>query len=122
MATWGKDAAKQAAAQPADEYDPVAVNAEALRKGSNNGTNRRLYSFVERVERLEEEKRGLGEDVKEVYAEAKGEGFDTKTIRQLIRRRRMDTADRQESDAMLQLYEEAVKDAEAAMLPKEDEE
>ncbi|WP_138064770.1 DUF2312 domain-containing protein [Azospirillum sp. SYSU D00513] len=68
----------------------------------------RLKSFVERIERLEEEKRGLQEDVKEVYAEAKGTGFDVKIIRQIIRLRKMDKADRQEQEALLDLYKEAL--------------
>ncbi|KAA0678102.1 DUF2312 domain-containing protein [Roseomonas genomospecies 6] len=66
----------------------------------------RLKSFVERIERLEEEKRGLLEDISEVYAEAKGTGFDTKIIRQIIRLRKMDKADRQEQEAILELYKE----------------
>ena len=68
----------------------------------------RLRSFVERIERLESEKRGIQEDVKEVYAEAKGTGFDTKIVRQIIRLRKMDKADRQEQDALLDLYKEAL--------------
>ncbi|CAO3422265.1 DUF2312 domain-containing protein [Azospirillum doebereinerae] len=72
----------------------------------------RLKSFVERIERLEEEKKGLQEDVKEVYAEAKGTGFDTKIIRQIIRLRKMDKADRQEQEAILELYKEALGMAE----------
>jgi uncharacterized protein (UPF0335 family) len=70
----------------------------------------RLKSFVERIERLEEEKKGLQEDVKEVYAEAKGTGFDTRILRKLIQRRKLDKADRQEQDALLELYEEALLD------------
>lgn len=68
----------------------------------------RLKSFVERIERLEEEKRGIGEDVKEVYAEAKGTGFDVKIIRQIIRLRKMNKNDRQEQEAILELYKEAL--------------
>jgi len=64
----------------------------------------RLRSFVERVERLEEEKKALSDDIKEVYAEAKGEGFDVKTMRQVVRLRKMDKADFQEAEAMLDLY------------------
>jgi uncharacterized protein (UPF0335 family) len=64
----------------------------------------RLRGFVERVERLEEEKKALSDDIKEVYAEAKGEGFDVKTLRQVIRLRKMDKADFQEAEAMLDLY------------------
>lgn len=68
----------------------------------------RLKSFVERIEKLEEEKAGISEDVKEVYAEAKGTGFDTKIIRQIIRLRKMDKNDRQEAEAILELYKEAL--------------
>lgn len=68
----------------------------------------RLKSFVERIERLEEEKKGLQEDVKEVYAEAKGTGFDTKIIRQIIRLRKMDKADRETQEALMDLYLEAL--------------
>jgi uncharacterized protein (UPF0335 family) len=64
----------------------------------------RLRSFIERVERLEEEKKALADDIKEVYAEAKGEGFDVKIMRQVVRLRKMDKADFQEADAMLDLY------------------
>jgi uncharacterized protein (UPF0335 family) len=64
----------------------------------------RLRGFVERVERLEEEKKALSDDIKEVYAEAKGEGFDVKIMRQVVRMRKMDKADFQEAEAMLDLY------------------
>jgi uncharacterized protein (UPF0335 family) len=63
-----------------------------------------LKSLVERIERLEEEKTALAADIREVYAEAKGNGFDTKIIRQVIRMRRLDKADRQEQEAVLDLY------------------
>ncbi len=68
----------------------------------------RLRSFVERIERLEEEKAALTADIREVYAEAKGNGFDTKVMRQVIRLRKMETADRQEQEALLDLYKRAV--------------
>ena len=64
----------------------------------------RLRSFIERVERLEEDKAAVMNDIKEVYAEAKGDGYDVKTLRQVIRIRKMDRADRQEQEAMLDLY------------------
>ena len=63
-----------------------------------------LKSVVERIERLEEEKSALAADIREIYAEAKGNGFDTKIIRQVIRMRRLDKADRQEQEAVLDLY------------------
>jgi uncharacterized protein (UPF0335 family) len=64
----------------------------------------RLRSFMERVERLEEERAALGADVREVYAEAKGEGFDVKIMRQVVRLRKLDKADFQEHEAVLDLY------------------
>jgi uncharacterized protein (UPF0335 family) len=63
-----------------------------------------LKSLVERVERLEEEKAALTADIREVYSEAKGQGFDTKIMRQVVRLRRLDRADRQEQEAILDLY------------------
>ena len=71
----------------------------------------RLRSFIERVERLEEEKAVIAEDMKEVYSEAKGEGYDTKTLRQVVRIRKMDRADRQEQEALLDLYLSALGEA-----------
>jgi uncharacterized protein (UPF0335 family) len=63
-----------------------------------------LKSFIERIERLEEEKAALTADIREVYAEAKGQGFDTKIMRQVVRLRKLDRADRQEQEAILDLY------------------
>jgi uncharacterized protein (UPF0335 family) len=67
-----------------------------------------LKSIVERIERLEEEKAGLADDIKEVYAEAKANGFDVKTIRTVVRLRKLDSAERQEQDALLDLYLQAL--------------
>ena len=64
----------------------------------------RVQSLVTRIENLEEEKRSIMEDIKEVYSEAKSEGFDTKALRQVIRIRRMDRAERQELEALVDLY------------------
>ena len=64
----------------------------------------RLRSFIERVERLEEDKAAVMNDTKEVYDEAKGDGYDVETLRQVVRIRKMDRADRQEQEAMLDLY------------------
>lgn len=68
----------------------------------------KLKSFVERIERLEAEKATLAGDIREVYSEAKGNGFDTKIMRQVIRLRRMETADRREQDELLELYRRAI--------------
>jgi uncharacterized protein (UPF0335 family) len=63
-----------------------------------------LKSFIDRIERLEEERAALTADIREVYSEAKGTGFDTKIMRQVVRMRRLDKADFQEQEAVLDLY------------------
>ncbi|HKF73548.1 MAG TPA: DUF2312 domain-containing protein [Stellaceae bacterium] len=68
----------------------------------------RLKSFIERIERLEEEKGALAADIKEVYSEAKGAGFDVKTMRELIKIRRMDEEDLDEREALLDTYKRAL--------------
>jgi uncharacterized protein (UPF0335 family) len=67
-----------------------------------------LKSFIERIERLEEEKKGIADDIRDVFAEAKGSGFDTKIMRQVIRLRKKDSAERQEEEAILDLYLQAL--------------
>ncbi len=68
----------------------------------------RLQSFIERIERLEEEKTALSEDVKEVYSEAKSSGFDIKIMRQVIRLRKLNSSDRREQEELLDLYKNAL--------------
>ena len=68
----------------------------------------RLQSFMERVERLEEEKKTIADDIKDVYAEAKGTGFDVKIMRQVLRLRKLDKEDRQEQEHLLELYKAAL--------------
>lgn len=77
-----------------------------------HNTSVALLRFVERVERLEEEKSVLADDIKEVYGEAKGEGFDAPTMRRLIRLRKMDPEARAEQEALLETYEAALDEAE----------
>ena len=72
-----------------------------------------LKSLVERIERLEEEKRALSGDLKEVYAEAKGHGFDTKILRKVVALRRKDAVEREEEDTMVTLYMSALGTAPA---------
>lgn len=67
-----------------------------------------LRSFIERIERLEEEKAALAADIREVFAEAKGNGFDPKVMRQVLKLRKLDQADRQELEALLDLYMSAI--------------
>jgi uncharacterized protein (UPF0335 family) len=68
----------------------------------------RLKSLIERIERLEEERRTLSEDIKEVYAEAKGTGFDPKIMRQIIRIRRRDKDELDEEETLLDVYKRAL--------------
>ena len=68
----------------------------------------KLRSLIERIERLEEDKAAVASDLKEVYAEAKGEGFDTKILRKVVRLRKTDLAKRQEEEALIELYLSAV--------------
>jgi uncharacterized protein (UPF0335 family) len=79
----------------------MAKKGEALDAG-------RLRSFVERIERLEEEKRALADDVKDVFAEAKAAGYDVKVMRQVIKLRKMDSAKYQELEALLDIYKAAL--------------
>jgi len=63
-----------------------------------------LRAFIERIERMEEEKKAIADDIKEIYAEAKGTGFDTKVLRQIVRIRKQDASERIEQEALLDLY------------------
>jgi uncharacterized protein (UPF0335 family) len=63
-----------------------------------------LRAIIERIEKLEEEKQAIADDIKEVYAEAKANGYDVKILRQVVRLRKQDSAERQEQEALLDLY------------------
>ena len=67
-----------------------------------------LRSYIERIERLEEEKKSLGGDIREIYAEAKGNGFEPRVMRKVVSLRRMKAADREEEEALLEVYRQAV--------------
>lgn len=67
-----------------------------------------LRDFVDRIERLEEEKKTISDDIKEVYAELKDSGFDTKAVRTIIRLRKKEDHERQDEEAMIQLYKDAL--------------
>jgi uncharacterized protein (UPF0335 family) len=72
---------------------------------SSQGVARdQLRTIIERIERLEEEKKAIADDIRDIYAEAKGNGFDVKTLRQVVRLRKVEAAERQEAEAMLDLY------------------
>lgn len=64
----------------------------------------KLRAYIQRIEKLEEEKKAISDDIREVFAEAKGNGFDPKVMRQVLRLRKMDVADRQEQEAVLEVY------------------
>ena len=68
----------------------------------------RLKSFVERIEKLEEERQALGGDLRDIYSEAKGVGYDVKTLRKLVALRKLDAADRAEQESLLDIYKHAL--------------
>ena len=74
----------------------------------NTTAQTRLKTIIERIERLEEDKAAVAGDIKEVFAEAKGEGFDVKILRKVVRLRKQDKAKRQEEEALLDLYLSAI--------------
>ena len=74
----------------------------------NSTAQTRLKTIIERIERLEEEKAGIANDIKEVFAEAKGEGFDVKILRKVVRLRKQDKAKRLEEEALIDLYLSAI--------------
>ena len=76
-----------------------------------------LKAIIERIERLEEEKKTISDDIRDVYAEAKGNGFDTKILRKVISLRKKEPTEREEEQSMLDLYMEAL-----GMVPPEKEE
>ncbi len=75
---------------------------------TENVSAEQLRLFIERIERMEEDKKGIADDIKDVYAEAKGTGFDTKTMRAIIRLRKMEKEARQEAEALLDTYKTAL--------------
>lgn len=96
--------ADEKAAKP--ELPGIGHNDEASDVGGISG--QRLKSFIERVERLEEEKAAIAEDIKEVYGEAKGTGYDVKIMRKIVQLRKMDADKRAEEDELLELYKSAI--------------
>ena len=75
---------------------------------NENVSAEQLRLFIERIETLEEEKKGMADDIKDVYAEAKGTGFDTKTMKTIVRLRKMEKGARQEAEALLDVYKTAL--------------
>ena len=87
-----------------EEDDTMSVSPEQLEKANDD----RLRLLIERIERLEEEKKGISDDIKDVYLEGKAVGYDVKIMRQIVRLRRMSPDDRKEMEALLDLYKSAL--------------
>lgn len=100
------EAAKELENTPHSTVVKAIIKGEAVDVGGVTG--QRLKAFIERVERLEEEKAAFAEDIKDIFAEAKGVGFDTKTIRKVIKLRKMDKEKRHEEEELLELYKSAI--------------
>ena len=82
----------------------VSVVGNPMQQDVGKSTHAQLKSVVERIERLEEEKKALAGDIKDVYAEAKANGFDTKALRKVIQLRKQDQSQRSEEEAILATY------------------
>ena len=93
--------------RPPAEREPVKPEA-AEDQTSMQVAAGQLRAFVERIERLHEERDSIGDDLKDVYAELKGTGFDAKAVKAIVRLRKMDQAERQEAEAILDLYKAAL--------------
>jgi uncharacterized protein (UPF0335 family) len=86
----------------------TAAAVKDVKEGKENAATRfakdQLKAIVERIERLEEEKKAIADDIRDVYAEAKGNGFDTKALRTVVRLRKQDKSEREEQEAVLETY------------------
>jgi uncharacterized protein (UPF0335 family) len=113
----GEDHSAAAVDEPADDPQPADGAEEGMteepaagadprgRPGHNSGVDSAaLRAFIERIERLEEEKKSCADDIRDVYAEMKGRGYDTKAVRTIIKLRKKDQAEREEEQAILDLY------------------
>lgn len=97
--------AKRSKTEDDDDLVGDPLGAEGVGRGQAAG---QLRAFIGRVERLNEDKQAIADDIKDVFAEAKGSGFDTKAIRKLIAERKQDAAERQEFESILDLYRNAL--------------
>ena len=86
----------------------MATSAAVKEEPATKFAKDQLKAIVERIERLEEEKKTISDDIRDVYAEAKGNGFDTKILRKVVRLLRQDKAKRQEEEALVELYLSAI--------------
>lgn len=96
-------------ARQTDDDEDLVGGTDGLKGHNSSGeAGDQLRTFIERIERMEEEKAAVAADIKEIYAEAKGNGFDTKILRQVIRIRKQDVNERLEQEALLDLYMSAL--------------
>ena len=86
----------------------MATAAAAKEEPATRFAKDHLKAFVERIERLEEEKKAIADDIRDVYAEAKGTGFDVKALRTIVRMRKQDVNERREQEAILETYMHAL--------------
>lgn len=100
----------------------LALFTEALNGKSDNSGRERLRSFVSRIERMEEEKKAIQDDIKEIYAEANGVGFDAPILKIIIRRRKEDAELRKERELLVEIYESAIEGRQLDLFVKEKEE
>lgn len=84
------------------------TKAKNIKLGDNSLNAEQLRNYLDRVEKLEDEKAGLSADIRDIYAEAKGNGYDTKAMRKVLRLKRMDAQARDEELAMVELYSRAI--------------
>ena len=102
MTALARAGAREGAAAPSSRKAASRPGPEEAAEGG--GAHKKLRSYVDRLERVQEEIDGLNGDKRDIYAEAKGNGFDTKVMKQVIKLRRIDAAERQEQEAILDLY------------------
>lgn len=94
---------------PSDNQLPLAEPAGVKSRNRKNGMNvGRLPGFIERIEKLEEERSAVGSDIRDVYSEAKAVGYDVRTIRKIVALRKLDAADRAEQEELLDAYKHAL--------------
>lgn len=86
----------------------MATAAAAKEEAAHSFAKSQLKAIVERIEKLEEEKKAISDDIKDVYGEAKGNGFDVKALRTIVRLRKQDADERQEQETILETYMQAL--------------
>ena len=96
------------AARTSDDTDAPAISNENAPQDVGGVAGKRLLSFIDRIERLESEKAEMAEDIKEIYAELKSVGFETKIVKKIIRLRKIEVDKRREEDELLELYKSAI--------------